>query len=82
MDADELAERLLRGAIAHQQASHQLTDEDDEAAIRREVRVLARARGIKIRTGVVEDAVVVILADAELWGQSAAVMREKLQPSV
>ncbi|WP_025155811.1 hypothetical protein [Leifsonia aquatica] len=76
----DLAASLLRRAEADQHAAHRLGGADDVSAIRREVRRRARANGTRIRTGIVDGTLVVILADADLWAESAAVMREKLRP--
>jgi hypothetical protein len=76
----DLATRLFARAVREEQASHRLHTGEDAAAIRQHVRRLARDAGVRIRTGLVEDSVVVIRADAALWDESAAVMRAKLQP--
>ena len=78
MDSETRAQALLEAAIETEQSSHRVQPGDDVAAIRRAVRELARTRGVHIRTGVVGDALVVIRADAQLWNESAAVMKEKL----
>jgi hypothetical protein len=78
--AEQLSRRLFAGARDREQAAHRILPSDDVEAIRRDVRRLARAEGVHIRTGIVDDALVVIRADAELWTESAATMREKLRP--
>jgi hypothetical protein len=75
-----LAQELLDEALRDEQAARRTDAQTDVAAVRAEVRRLARARGVRIRTGMVDDAIVVILADARLWKESAGVMREKLTP--
>lgn len=54
-------------------------DEDAPvAALRSAVRSGARERGLAIRTGMVEDVLAVVRADAPLWDEPAAVMRAAL----
>lgn len=74
-----LADLLFRSAVADQQAAHRITGRDDVSAIRQEVRRRARTDGVRVRTGIVGGDLVVILADADLWAEPAAVMREKLR---
>ena len=80
MDAQQLAGTMLERAIVEQQAAHRIAPEDDVSAVREQVRRLARERGVRIRTGVVGDALVVVRADADVWHESAATMRRKLSP--
>lgn len=80
-EAERLASRLLDRAREREQSAHLLGEDDDPELIRREVRRLARARGMRIRTGLVDGTLVVIRADAALWNESTAVMREKLRPT-
>ncbi|MDN4613830.1 hypothetical protein P5G50_05130 [Leifsonia sp. F6_8S_P_1B] len=80
MDPHDLAAGLLDRAVADQQASHRVGAGIDVPAVRAEVRRLARERGVRIRTGIVGDALVVVRADADLWHEPVAVMREKLEP--
>lgn len=77
-DFNVLAEELLAEAVTTEQAVYELQLDDDPAALRAHIRLLARYRGVKIRTGTVADTVVVILVDAALWSQPAQVMRDKL----
>ncbi|MGH1549650.1 hypothetical protein ACRAWB_10955 [Leifsonia poae] len=80
MDAKRLAGTMLETAVAEQQAAHRIAPGDDVPAVRAEVRRLARERGVRIRTGIVGDALVVVRADAEVWHESTATMRRKLTP--
>jgi hypothetical protein len=81
MEAERLASALLKTAVAEQQAAHRIAPGDDVAAVRQAVRRLARGRGVRIRTGVVGDALVVVRADADVWHEPVATMRRKLTPT-
>lgn len=80
-DWELLAEQLLEDAIADEQAVYELGPGEDPAVLRGHVRALARQRRMKIRTGIIEGVVAVVLADAALWSQPAHVMRQKLTPA-
>ena len=80
MDAERLAVTMVETAIARQQAAHRIRPEDDVPAVRERVRRLARERGVRIRTGIVDDALVVVRADADVWHEPVATMRRKLTP--
>lgn len=46
-----------------------------------DVPALARAARVRIRTGIIDGSVLgVVRADAAVWGEPEAVMREKLTP--
>jgi hypothetical protein len=77
---DDLAAELLRRAVDDEQVAHRIHPEDDVDGIRRRVRQLARERGIRIRTGMVDGALIVIRVDARVWNEPEAVMRAKLTP--
>jgi hypothetical protein len=78
VSAIDLARRLLDEAIEREQSSARVDDGWIQVDVRREVRRLSRERGVRIRTGIVESRVVVILVSAALWREPAAVMRTKL----
>ncbi|MEH3154623.1 MAG: hypothetical protein PGN29_04515 [Gordonia paraffinivorans] len=80
MDVDAVSAALLRTAIRDQQASRRMDPGDPVAELRATVRALARAGGVRIRTGMVDDVLVVVRADADVWHESASQMREKLVP--
>lgn len=80
MGAIVLAEQLFARAVRDEQTAHRVEPTDDVAAVRAEVRRLAREAGVHIRTGLLDDVLVVARADAALWHDSTAVMREKLTP--
>lgn len=79
-DTKRLASRLLESARVHEQASHRIVPADDVEAVRAEVRRLAREADVRIRTGLVDGALVVVRADAGLWHEPTSVMKTKLRP--
>jgi hypothetical protein len=80
VDPHELALTMLDEACAVGQSARRIVDGLDVLDLRRLIRAEARRRGVRIRTGIVDDVVVAVLADADLWTQPAAVMRERLRP--
>ncbi|QNE35225.1 hypothetical protein [Leifsonia shinshuensis] len=79
-NTERLASRLLESARVHEQASHRIAPTDDIEAVRAQIRRSAREAGIRIRTGIVDGALVVVRADAALWHEPTSVMRAKLTP--
>jgi len=77
----ELARDLLERACADEQAVFRCDASTPVEDIRRLIREGARRSGIHIRTGMVDDTLVVIRADAALWNESTAVMKRKLTPA-
>lgn len=75
-----LAERMLESCARDQQCARRVPDDAEADALRVRLRVLARDRGIRIRTARLDDAVVVVLADADVWHEDGATMRRKLAP--
>ena len=80
MQDTALAAKLLDRARHDQQSAHRLQAGEDVDAVRREIRRIARSSGTKIRTAILDDVLVVVLADAEIWSDPASIMREKLGP--
>lgn len=78
---DDLARVLFERAVAAEQAVHRVRPQDDVPALRSQVRALAREAGVRIRTGVVDGALVVVRADAAVWHETAARMRVLLTPA-
>ncbi|UAJ80275.1 hypothetical protein IT072_04295 [Leifsonia sp. ZF2019] len=76
----DLAARLFAEAEAAGQAAHRVQPGDEVGEVRALVRRSARRRGVRIRTGLIEDTLVVVRADAALWDESSRTMREKLTP--
>lgn len=79
-DTKRLASRLLEAARVHEQASHRIEAADDIESVRAQIRRSAREAGIRIRTGIVDGALVVVRADAALWHEPTSVMKAKLRP--
>ncbi|WP_439593033.1 hypothetical protein [Microbacterium sp.] len=76
-----IAERLLACAVADGQCAHGIQPSDDVSEIRAEIRRLAKAKGIRIRTGIVDASILAVAtADSALWHDSVPVMRAKLTP--
>lgn len=76
--ADDLAQALFARAQQEGQAVVRCGPETPDDDVRARVRALARAAGVKVRTGIVDGAVVVARTDAGLWTDDAATMRAKL----
>lgn len=79
-DTKDLAGRLLEAARVNEQASHRIAPADDVESVRAEIRRLAREVDLRIRTGIVDGALVVVRADAALWHEPTSVMKTKLRP--
>ena len=73
-----LARRLFETARQEEQTTQPLSEIDDVDAVRAEVRRLAREAGVQIRTGILEERLVVLRADARVWHEDTATMRAKL----
>lgn len=80
METSALAQQLLEECVRDEQAAWVVPSIDDALDLRAELRRLARAEGLRIRTARVADIVVVVRLDAAVWSESAAQMREKLTP--
>ncbi len=79
MDVERIAARLFEQARSAGQSSLPVDADTPVAAVRSHVRILARAEGVRIRTGMVgANVLAVVRADAALWSDSTATMREKL----
>lgn len=78
MDIVEIADQLVDAASSCGQAVIRIDDSTPVDALRAEVRAAAAARGLQIRTGIVDDVLAVVRADAPLWGEPASEMRKKL----
>jgi hypothetical protein len=50
------------------------------AQVRAEIRRLARTADVRIRTARMDDAVVAVRLDAQVWNEDAVTMRQKLTP--
>ena len=76
----DLAARLFAEAQTTGQVAHRVQPGEDVREVRALVRRMARDQGVRIRTGMIDDALVVVRADAALWDESSRTMREKLTP--
>lgn len=80
MDIEATAAELLDAATADQQVVRRLEADAPVPELRAAVRRLARARGVRIRTAMLGDALAVVRADADVWHEPVATMRAKLTP--
>jgi hypothetical protein len=80
VDTAALAAQLLAECREREQSARTVTDDGDAAAVREEVRRLAAAAGLRIRTARMGSAVVVVRLDAAVWHEDTATMRRKLSP--
>lgn len=64
MDIQRTASQLLDEVSAHQQTVMRLTEDAPIAELRAEIRRQARHRLLRVRTGLIDDALAVVLADA------------------
>lgn len=72
---------MLAECVTSEQSVRRVTATDEASAVRAELRALARADGVRIRTARLDDTVVVVRVDARIWHDDAATMRRKLTPS-
>ncbi|MDH2442829.1 hypothetical protein QDR37_02605 [Amnibacterium sp. CER49] len=75
-----MALALWHGARDEEQAARRVPPGVDAQDVRRRVRGLARAAGVRIRTSLLDGAVVAVRADASIWTDDLATMRAKLTP--
>ena len=80
MDPESVAAEMLDECARAGQAARRVADDADAAAIRSELRRLARAVRVRIRTARMDGTVVAARTDAQLWNDDAATMRAKLTP--
>jgi hypothetical protein len=93
MDVQELAARVLNQADVTGQSAVRTDSSTPIGELRSEIRRIARARGLRIRTGMLHghghghgdgdgdgdgDVLVVVRVDAALWDEPTAIMRQKL----
>ncbi|WJY01402.1 hypothetical protein [Curtobacterium sp. 458] len=78
MGVDAVAAALVERARAVGQAVVRTDAATPVAELRTAVRRTARARGASVRTGMVDDVLAVVRADAPLWDASTAEMRRVL----
>ncbi|WP_439689358.1 hypothetical protein ACRQ4C_15945 [Curtobacterium sp. SP.BCp] len=78
MDVDAVAAALVEHARTVGQAVVRTDTATPVAGLRTAVRRTARARGVSVRTGMVDDVLAVVRTDAPLWETSTAEMRRAL----
>jgi hypothetical protein len=78
VDVDAVAEELVGRACSVGQAVLRTDAATPVTELRTAVRRAARARGVAVRTGMVDDVLAVVRADAPLWDASTAEMRRAL----
>lgn len=79
MEEQGVAALMLAECAARGQSARRVADPEADG-LRAELRVLARAQRMRIRTARIDDVVVVARLDAQLWSDDAATMRTKLRP--
>ncbi len=80
MTVQDTAAQMYAECVRSEQSARTVSADDEASAIRQEIRSLARADGLRIRTTRMDDTVVAVRLDAQLWKQSTAIMRETLTP--
>lgn len=79
VDVDAVAGALIDRAVAAGRSVVRTGASTPVDALRAAVRAAARGRGLTVRTGLVDDVLAVVLADAPLWSAPAAEMRRALR---
>ncbi|RKS77956.1 hypothetical protein CLV35_1661 [Motilibacter peucedani] len=78
----ELAQEMFAQCVAEEQSARWVSTDDEASRLRAELRRLARAAGVRVRTARAGDSVVVVRLDAAVWDEDATSMRRKLTPHV
>jgi hypothetical protein len=66
--------------VAEGQSARRVPEGELVAQVRAEIRRLARTADVRIRTARMDDAVVAVRLDAQVWNEDAVTMRQKLTP--
>jgi hypothetical protein len=80
MDAGSVARDMFTQVVEAEQSVRVVESDADAAALRAELRRLAKAENLGIRTARLDDTVVAVRLDAAVWQESTEVMRAKLTP--
>jgi hypothetical protein len=80
MDADRIAHEMLAECDADGQSARVIAGDAAADETRSEIRRIARASGVRIRTARMGDTVVAVRVDAAIWREDAATMRRLLTP--
>jgi hypothetical protein len=78
--AQRLAGAMFDEAVAVGQSARTVPDDAEADAVRRALRELGAAEGVRLRTARLDDTVVVARLDAAIWTDDTATMRAKLTP--
>jgi hypothetical protein len=78
MNVDEVAAAVMARVIERGQVAMRTDSTTPVQELRDAVRRIAREVGIGVRTGMLEDVLVIARVDAALWDDPARVMRDKL----
>lgn len=78
MDVRTVAGEMVDRASSAGQAVIRTDGDTPVTELRDAVRRTARARGVSVRTGMIDDVLAVVRTDAPLWEASAAEMRRAL----
>jgi hypothetical protein len=74
------AQQMFEECLTDGQSVRAMAEKPAADAIRGELRRLARAQGVRIRTAWFDQTVAVVRLDAQVWSDDAATMRSKLTP--
>ena len=76
----DLTREMLEQCIRVGQSARRVTDDTEAKTLRATLRHAARLRQLRIRTARINDTVVLVRVDSELWTDDTATMRAKLTP--
>jgi hypothetical protein len=80
-DTTDTAPAMLERCRRDGHAVRRVPDDEEAGALRAAIRATARAVGLRIRTARIDDTVVVVRTDADIWTDDRATMRAKLTAS-
>lgn len=76
----DLAQEMFDECLRDEQSARHIPDDERAAAVREQLRRLGRERHTRIRTARLNETVVLVRVDAQIWKDDAATMRRKLTP--
>ena len=76
----DLAAEMLEQCFSVGQSARRVADDTEAQDLRAALRRAARLRQLRIRTARIDDTVVLVRVDADLWTDDTATMRAKLTP--
>jgi hypothetical protein len=80
VDVSSVAQDMFARVVEAEQCVRVVESDADAAALRAELRRLAKVEHLSIRTARLDDTVVAVRLDAAVWRESPDVMRAKLTP--